>query len=49
MELRTDLALEARELFGENIHGVDYTVENKDEIEIEKMVIKTERVIIPMS
>lgn len=43
MELRTDLALEARELFGENIHGVDYTVENKDEIEIEKMVIKTER------
>lgn len=43
MELRTDLALEARELAGENIHGVDYTVQQKDAIEIEKMVIKTER------
>lgn len=43
MELRTDLALEAREIFGENISGVEYTVDRKDEIEIEKMVIKTER------
>ncbi len=43
MELRTDLALEARELVGENIHGVEYTVTQKDAIEIEKMVIKTER------
>lgn len=43
MELRTDLALEARELIGENIHGVDYTRTQKDSIEIEKLVIKTER------
>lgn len=42
MELRTDLALEAREIFGEYIHGVEYTKEQKDNIEIEKMVIKTE-------
>lgn len=43
MELRTDLALEAREIFGENIQGVQYSLEQKDEIEIEKMVIKTDR------
>lgn len=42
MELRTDLALEAREIFGEYIYGVEYTKEQKDNIEIEKMVIKTE-------
>ena len=42
MELRTDLALEARELAGENIHGVEYSVSQKDEIEIEKMVVKTD-------
>lgn len=42
MELRTDLALEAREIFGESIHGVEYTKEQKNEIEIEKMIIKTE-------
>lgn len=42
MELRTDLALEARELAGENLHGVDYTVEKKDAIEIEKLVVKTD-------
>ena len=43
MELRTDLALEARELFGENINGVEYTVDKKEAIEIEKLVIKTDR------
>lgn len=42
MELRTDLALEAREIVGENIQGVEYSIEKKDEIEIEKMVIKTD-------
>ena len=42
MELRTDLALEARELAGENLHGADYTVEKKDAIEIEKLVVKTD-------
>lgn len=43
MELRTDLALEAREIIGENIQGVEYSVSTKDSIEIEKMVIKTSR------
>ena len=43
MELRTDLALEAKELAGDNIHGVEYTVTQKDAIEIEKLTIKTER------
>lgn len=43
MELRTDLALEARELAGENIQGVEYSVTQKDAIEIEKMVVKTEQ------
>lgn len=43
MELRTDLALEARELIGENIQGVEYSVTQKDDIKIEKMVIKTNR------
>ncbi len=43
MELRTDLALEARELFGENISGVEYTVDKKEAIEIEKLTIKTDR------
>ncbi|MBE6824862.1 MAG: GPR endopeptidase [Ruminococcaceae bacterium] len=41
MERRTDLALEARELAGENLQGVDYSVTKKDAIEIEKMVVKT--------
>lgn len=43
MELRTDLALEARELAGENLQGVEYTLEQKGAIEIEKMVIRTDR------
>lgn len=41
MQLRTDLALEARELAGENVRGVEYSVRKKDAIEIEKLVIKT--------
>ncbi len=43
MERRTDLALEARELAGENLQGVDYSVTKKDAIEIEKMVVKSEK------
>ncbi len=43
MELRTDLALEAKELAGDNIHGVEYTITQKDAIEIEKLTIKTQR------
>lgn len=43
MELRTDLALEAKELAGDNLQGIDYVVTRKDAIKIEKMVVKTER------
>lgn len=43
MQLRTDLALEARELAGENVRGVEYSIDKKDAIEIEKLVIKTEQ------
>ncbi len=42
MELRTDLALEARELVGEKLQGVEYSRTKKDAIEIEKMVVKTD-------
>lgn len=42
MELRTDLALEAREIAGENLSGVHYSVEKQENIEIEKLIVKTE-------
>lgn len=41
MELRTDLAVEAREIAGEDLAGVEYSSEEKDGIEIEKLVVKT--------
>ncbi len=43
MELRTDLALEAREIAGEYLSGVEYSVKNDDEIEIEKLLVKTDK------
>ena len=43
MQLRTDLAVEAREIVGEDLAGVDYSSEKKDGIEIEKLVVKTVR------
>lgn len=43
MQLRTDLALEAHELAGEHIHGVEYSVDKAENIEIQKMIVKTER------
>ncbi len=42
MELRTDLALEAREIAGENLSGVQYSVDKADNIEIEKLIVKTD-------
>ena len=39
-------ALEARELAGENVHGVEYSVSQKDEIEIEKMVVNGRKIIL---
>ncbi len=41
MNLRTDLALEAREIAGENVKGVEYECFEKGAIEIEKLVVKT--------
>ncbi len=41
MNLRTDLALEAREIAGDNIKGVEYECFEKGAIEIEKLVVKT--------
>lgn len=43
MQLRTDLALEERERYGEDIKGVVYSKEEKEGLEIEKLVIKSER------
>lgn len=43
MELRTDLALEAREIAGEYLSGVEYSVKTQDNIEIEKLVVKTDK------
>lgn len=43
MQLRTDLALEERELYGEDIKGIVYSKEEKDGIEIEKLVINSDR------
>lgn len=43
MQLRTDIALEAHQIAGENIRGVEHTVTKTDDIEIERLTIKTDR------
>ena len=43
MERRTDLAVEQRELFGEDIKGVEYGVEEKCGLRIERLCIRSER------
>ena len=43
MERRTDLAVEQRELFGEDIRGVDYSVEESGGLRIERLKINTDR------
>ena len=43
VERRTDLAVEQRELFGEDIKGVDYSVEDVGGLRIERLSINTER------
>lgn len=43
MQLRTDLAVEEREIAGKDLSGVDYSTDNKNGIEIEKLEIKTQR------
>ena len=41
MERRTDLAVEARELAGEDISGVEYSSRNECGMEISRLVVKT--------
>ena len=43
MERRTDLALEAKELFGEEIKGVSLEEENKEDIKITRLKIKNKQ------
>lgn len=43
MERRTDLAVEERELLGEDVKGVDYSAEEIDGLPIERLHIATER------
>ena len=43
MERRTDLAVEQRELLGEDIKGADYSVEDSGGLHIERLIIHTER------
>lgn len=43
MQLRTDLAVEAKEIAGEELEGVEYSTYNKNGLEISKLKIKTKR------
>lgn len=43
LQLRTDLAVEARELAGENLEGVEYCSYHKSGLEISKLRVKTQR------
>jgi len=43
MERRTDLAVEQRELLGEDIKGVDYSVEEHGRLTVERLRVTTER------
>lgn len=40
MERRTDLALEARELFGEDIKGVKFEESEKEDIKVSRLKIQ---------
>ena len=43
MERRTDLAVEQRELLGEDIRGVDYSAEDRGGLHIERLCVGTDR------
>ena len=43
MRLRTDLAVEAREIAGEHIGGVDYRTYSENGLEISRLTVKNER------
>lgn len=43
MELRTDLAVEAREIAGEDISGVEYKTYSENGLEISRLTVKTKK------
>lgn len=43
MNLRTDLAVEAREIAGEDVNGVDFTQYSENGLEISRLKVKTHR------
>lgn len=43
MELRTDLAVEAREIAGEDISGVEYRTYSENGLEISRLTVKTKK------
>ena len=43
MRLRTDLAVEAREIAGEHIGGVDFQTYGENGLSISRMTVRTER------
>lgn len=43
MQLRTDLAIEAREIAGENVGGVEYKKYSENGLEISRLIIKNQR------
>ena len=48
MERRTDLAIEARELAGSDIQGVEYSVRNENGMEISKLCVKNHQASVKL-
>lgn len=48
MEKRTDLAVEARELAGNDIQGVDYSVETENGMEISRLYVKNHQASVKL-
>lgn len=48
MEKRTDLAVEARELAGNDIQGVDYSVESENGMEISRLYVKNHQASVKL-
>ncbi len=43
MELRTDLAMENKELLEEDVKGIDYSKEEREELTVERLVVRSDR------
>ncbi len=48
MERRTDLAIEARELAGSDVQGVEYSVRNENGMEISKLCVKNHQASVKL-